>query len=268
MSQSPDQTRAVAFVRAHGTASERSRLRVLLEHARPTVEEEAVILAGQRADGGWAPFWAADYSAVDATCFRLAQAEQGGIPSDHDAIQRAARFLRDRQRPDGRWEEAATVANVAPPWATPGDLAARLYLTANSAYWLARLLPQDAATMRGSAALHAHLQEGGQLPTVLHAHWLAAGAWYCLGQHDLAERVLAALPGRLDEMTPASRLSWLITCLRTVDVSVDHPAIMKALSLLDASQRADGGWTSEDGTAADVYTTLEALRALRLCGRL
>ena len=53
MSQSADQARAVAFVRTHESASEQSRLRFLLEGTRPTGEEEAVILAGQRADGGW-----------------------------------------------------------------------------------------------------------------------------------------------------------------------------------------------------------------------
>jgi hypothetical protein len=106
------------------------------------------------------------------------------------------------------------------------------------------------------------------MPTFLHAHWLAAGAWYRLEQRDLAEHALASLPDRLDETTPASNLSWLITCLRTVDISAGHPTILKALSLLEASQRADGAWTSEDGPAADAHTTLEALRALLLCGRL
>ena len=268
MSHSAGQARAVAFVRAHGTASEQSRLRVLLQNSCPTEEEEATILAGQRADGGWAPFWAADYSSVDATCFRLAQAEQGGIAPEHEALQRAIRFLRDRQGPDGSWEEAATLANIAPPWAMPGDLAARLYLTANCAYWLAKRLPQDAAALRGADTLAAHLDKSGQMPTFLHAHWLAAGVWYRLGQRDLAERVLASLPDRLDETTPASSLSWLITCLRTVDVPADHPPITKALALLEAGQRADGGWTSEDGPAADTHATLEALRAFLLCGDL
>src|SRR5690348_2909694 len=127
MSQSADQARAVAFVRTNGTASELSRLRFLVDGTHPTAEEEAVISAGQRADGGWAPFWAADYSSIDATCFRLAQAEQGGVSPEHEAIQRGAQFLAERQRPDGSWEESATLADAAPPWAMPGDLAARLY---------------------------------------------------------------------------------------------------------------------------------------------
>lgn len=265
MSQSADQARAVAFVRTYGTTSELSRLRFLVDGTYPNAEEEAVILAGQRTDGGWSPFWAADYSSVDATCFRLAQAEQGGAPPEHEAIQRGARFLLDRQRTDGSWEEADTVADAAPPWAMPGDLAARLYLTANCSYWLARLLPREEAARRGADTLDASLDESGQMPTFLHAHWLAAGAWYRLGQRDLAERVLASLSDHLDETTPASSLSWLITCLRAVDVPADHPAILKALSLLKAGQRADGGWTSEDGPVADVHATLEALRAFFLC---
>ena len=32
---------------------------------------------------------------------------------------------------------------------------------------------------------------------------------------------------------------------------------------LDALQRADGGWSSADGSAHDVHVTLEAIRALR-----
>lgn len=268
MSQFLDQARAIAFVRAQGSASELSRLRILLEGTQPTAEEAAIILADQRADGGWAPFWAGDYSAVDATCFRLAQAEQGGIHPEHTAIQRAAQFLRERQRSDGSWEEDAAVADAAPPWARPGDLSARLYLTANSAYWLARLLPSDAAAGRGAAVLRVHLDEHGSMPTFRHAHWLAAGMWYRLGEAAIAERVLAALLHQVDETTPASSLSWLITCLRAVDVPADHPTVAKALSLLERCQRADGAWTSEDGPSADAPTTLEALRALRLCGKL
>lgn len=150
----------------------------------------------------------------------------------------------------------------------PGDLAARLYLTANCSYWLAKCLPQDAAASSGAEVLRAHLDKSGQMPTFLHAHWLVAGVWYRLGQHDLAERVLASLLNRLDETTPASSLSWLITSLRTVDVPANHPAIMKAVSLLEASQQADGGWMSEDGPTADVHATLEALRAFFLCDNL
>ena len=99
------------------------------------------------------------------------------------------------------------MAETPPPWARPGDLAARLYLTANSAYWLAKHLSQDAAAIRGADVLRAHLDENGQMPTFLHAHWLAAGAWYRLGQRELAERVLTTLPDRLDATTPASSLA-------------------------------------------------------------
>lgn len=103
MSQPLNQAKAISFLRAHGSASEQSRLRALLAGTPATAEAAAIILTGQRSDGGWAPFWAVDYRAVDATCFRLAQAEQGGISLDHEAIQRAVQFLCSRQRPDGGW---------------------------------------------------------------------------------------------------------------------------------------------------------------------
>ncbi|MCC6192114.1 MAG: hypothetical protein IT318_24045 [Anaerolineales bacterium] len=38
-------------------------------------------------------------------------------------------------------------------------------------------------------------------------------------------------------------------------------------SSLDAAQSVDGRRPSEDGAGQDVHSTLEALRALRLCGR-
>src|SRR5579859_2299383 len=74
---------------------------------------------------------------LDATCFRVAQAEQFGMTAKEAAIRDALTFLALRQRDDGSWEEEDHVAELTPPWATPGDLAARLYLTANCGFWLA-----------------------------------------------------------------------------------------------------------------------------------
>jgi hypothetical protein len=58
---------------------------------------------------------------ADATCSRLAQAEQLGITSTNAAVLRAIDFLAGRQFPDGRWEEEEQVADLAPVWAKPGS---------------------------------------------------------------------------------------------------------------------------------------------------
>ena len=76
-----DYERAIAFILAHGSGVERYMLNKLAdenEYEAPSVTElEQQLLEGQRPDGGWSPFWASDYSSLDATCYRLAQAETG-----------------------------------------------------------------------------------------------------------------------------------------------------------------------------------------------
>src|SRR5688500_199263 len=172
-----DAARAIAFVESHADPSERERLRALMAGEPPSEATADAVLAGQRPDGGYAPFWAPDYSGLDATCFRLALAEQLGVKPAEPAertermqrtepgqagphnklagagdvdpspasrqVARALAFIAGRQLPDGTWQEDVTSltthAASVPPWLTPGDAAATLYLTANCGYWLGAL---------------------------------------------------------------------------------------------------------------------------------
>jgi hypothetical protein len=266
-----DTTRALEFIRQHATENERIRLRHLLTGEPPSSQEAEQMLAGQRPDGGWAPFWAAEYSSLDATCLRLAQAEQAGIPADHLALIRARDLLRQRQRPaDGCWEENAAVRDSAPPWARPGDLAARLYLTANCAFWLAVQAHDEAdrdAATRGATAIAHYLSPDGVLPSFPHAHWLAAAVWYRLGLSEAADRALDGLARRLNDGLTASEIGWLCLALRLAGLPPAHPVISEGLVHLERSQRPDGGWASADGPERETHVTLEILRVLRLSGR-
>lgn len=266
---SVDLDHAVAFIRAHGNEFDEARLNTLLREGSPmSHEQEQRFLDGQRADGGWAPFWAPEYSSLDATCYQLAQAEGLELGFGVSSLARAIEFLRSRQRQDGSWEEDEAVCDLAPQWARPGELAPRLYLTANCGWLLANatlcgaVVTADEAARRAGAYLERHLAEDGSLPSFLHAHWLAAGLWMRLGREDLAHRVLGYLAGRLSGGVPASSLAWMLTTLAGLGISDAHPVVQQATTLLTAQQRADGSWASEDGPDFDAYVTVEALRGL------
>jgi Prenyltransferase and squalene oxidase repeat len=267
-----DYERAVAFILAHGSGVELNALNELEGGDRPNApssdEVERQVLEGQRADGGWSPFWAPDYSSLDATCYRLAQAEMAGL----SILQAAFDFLRSRQRSEGSWEEDESVRDLAPPWATPGDLAARLYLTANCGWWLVNGMAHGAQgyedeAARAGAYLERNQAEDGSLPSFLQTHWLAAALWIRLeeGQPDLPEqatRALDRLAIQLGDETPAGALGWMLTTLAGLGVPEEHPSITQAVALLSEQQRPDGGWTSEDGPERDAWVTLQALTTL------
>jgi hypothetical protein len=258
-----DLERAHDFVLTHGDAGEQARLHYLWTGEAVPDPLIAGLLAGQRSDGGWPPFWAPDYSGLDATCFRLARADQIGVSRRDARLRRARHFLAARQRVDGSWEEEEAAGTHAPPWARPGDPAARLYLTANCGFWLAVSGETPANANQAALFLQEQVDDHGHLPSFLHTHWLAAGLWLAVGHPALAERTLAYLATRLQDDTPAGTLSWLLTALDRAGLPTAHPLMQQAATLLEAAQAPDGRWTSEDGAAHDVHVTLEAIHALQ-----
>jgi len=259
-----DFQQAMRFIRQNGSPVEQARLDVLIGNLCP-VEAVRQFSVAQRGDGGWAPFWAGDYSSLDATCFHLAQAQQLAIQVNEPLFENGLRFLAERQRHDGAWEEDFSVADQAPPWAKPGELATRLYLTANCAFWLAASPGFQDAALQGARYLSAYLEENGKLPSFLQALWLCGGLWGRLEMVVEAEHVLAYLAGRITELS-ASQLAWMVTALRIAELPAEDALIQSAIPSLVSSQREDGRWTSDDGPVFDVHTTLETLYALKLCG--
>jgi hypothetical protein len=258
---------AVEFVHSQGDEVELSRLEYILNQVPPKRKILDDLFAGQRQDGGCSPFWAQDYSSLDATCFRLAQAEQLGVTSSEPAVKRAVEFLHQSQRSDGSWEEAESVRDVAPHWVMPGDLSAKLYLTANCGFWLLMFQDDTQDAEKAAIFLRKHLGGDGRMPTYVHSYWMAVGLWQGLGWGEPAETVLIYLETRLGDIS-ASALAWLIVALRMGGVPSEIKIIGRALGLLEGAQCDDGCWSSEDGRAFDVNATLEALRAFKLCGHI
>ncbi|SBV29484.1 Prenyltransferase and squalene oxidase repeat-containing protein [Micromonospora krabiensis] len=276
MSAVVDLDAAIGFVVAHGDAVERARLSRLRTGAPPPPELFERAEVGQAPDGGWPPVLDGAVGSVDATCFRLAELDDLGALG-RPAARKALDWLASRQRADGSWEEDDSLAEVAPPWARPGDPEARFLLTANAGYWLAvagrdaraggpldsRVGGAYAGVVHGAAeALAGQLAPDGGWPSYLPAGWLAAAVFHGQHMYDESARILVALAGRLPRMSPADT-AWLAATLRRVDLDPTHPTMLAARRRLAETQRSDGGWESDDGHQFDVHTTLTVIRALR-----
>lgn len=253
-----NRSQAIAFVQANGNDRDLARLAYVVAGKRPFPAIIAQFAASQRADGGWTPFWA-EISSVDATCYQLTQLEQLGLDASEPVVARVLAFLRQRQRADGAWEEETAVADQAPPWAKPGDLAAKLYLTANCGFWLAVLGQETAALVPTAQLLRQHLAPDGSLPSFLHAHWLAAALWLSLGEMEPVTAVFTRLATQLDKLS-ANNLTWLLTAVQATGQPVSHPFLTQARGKLAELQLENGRFPSDDTMERDVHVTLEALR--------
>lgn len=265
---------AIGFVVAHGDEVERARLAYLRTGATPDPELLALVEAGQVEGAGWPGRQGGAIAAIDATCFRLAELDDLGALG-RPAARQALDWLAETQRPDGTWEEDPALAEEAPPWAKPGDPEARLYLTANAAFWLsaaglaaraggpldARVGGAYAGVIAGAAeALAGSLRPDGTWPSFLVTGWLAAAVLFGQQRFPDADRIQAVLGERLPDLSGAD-VAWLACALRRLGVADDGWLPRAARRRLAGTQRSDGGWSSDDGEAFAVHTTLTAIRA-------
>lgn len=258
---------AAGFVRQHGDPREREALRLLFEPSPPRPEIVSAILAGQRADGGWG-YEERGPSSLNQTLWPLTQAMEVRLDANNPGIRSALDFIEQVQSPDGSWSEDPRLASVCPPWVAPKNRSAEIYLTASACYTLALLAGTSPCLDSGSAYLSSRLEDNGRLPSYFHAHWLAAGFWWKLGQREAAERTLGYLSSRLGPAFPTNNLSWAAVTLLDAGYPAGSPFLATVLDMLETRQAADGSFDSEDGIGAFPHATWEALKALQLSGRL
>jgi len=266
---------AIGFVVAKGDPVDRARLAYLRIGAPVSEDILSNVEAGQTRDGGWLAVNGGRTTSIDATCFRLAELDDlGGL--GRPAARRALDWLASRQRDDGTWDEDPALADVAPPWAQPGDPEARLYVSANAVFWLtvAGLDARAAGPLddrpggayagvahAGAEALRAQVGPDGALPSFLVAQWLAGAVLFRQEMYYESARIQMRLTDRMPELTAADA-AWLAASMRRVGVPADDQLITAAMRRLGETQRSDGAIPSDDGPKFDVHSTLTALRSV------
>jgi len=262
---------AIGYVVARGDSVDRARLSFLRTGAPPAEEIFEHVEMGQMPTGGWPAQWGGDVASIDATCFRLAELDglAGLVGLRRRSAVHALDWLANRQRLDGFWEEDPTLRDSAPPWAMPGDLEARFYLTVNAAFWLAVAAadagPSDVYAgplAQAARAILDSLDDNGSWPGYLVSGWLAGAVLHRTGWFYESARIFGVLGDRVRTMSAADA-AWMLAALRRASVTPDDSLTAAARHRLTDLQRPDGAWPSDDAPAFDVHTTLTALRALR-----
>jgi squalene cyclase len=251
-------SKSIKFVENNSTSPfDHVRLEFILNRSLPKNDELNEIITTQRSDGSWSPFWAQGRSSLDATCYRLALLEQVGI-KNHIVIEHAINYLLSQMNELGYFEEDSSLSDVCPPWARPGDIKARLYLTTNCAFWInyftADLDKRIVSYLRG------HISEG-RVDSFLHTQWILGGLFYSLELFEDSREVFHSLNEIIDEMS-ADNLAWLINTLIASGVDRDEKIIKCSINRLINQINENGSWSSDDGSWKDIHTTLEAIRAI------
>jgi squalene cyclase len=258
------------FIEENGSDLEKARFRQFFYGVRPAPEAIQPFMELQNRDGGFpCHMLRGNPSAIHKTVNALSWLDDLGMLRSSTA-DKALSYLLGVQREDGGWDETAALAQYGvPPWATPGDLRARLYLTAQSAFWMAvRGDTAEPALHRALDFLLKHRDETGRFHGFLHSTWIATSAFAAAGpQGSLVVReglqVLLARP--LAEWVD-SQIAWALECLGRAGVPRSEPFVRTGLSELVRRQEDHGKWVSEDGEAYSVNTAIGVLKVLKHYG--
>jgi hypothetical protein len=257
---------AIRWVNERGTGLEKARLAYVLFGTEPDPEVVKPVNAMQNRDGGF-PFamTAGNLSAIDHTLVGLRWLDELGMLESPTA-EKAIHFLYARQKVDGGWDEEAELGQyVLPAWIKPGDLDTRLYLTANTAYWLAI----SGRTNRPNFHRALEYFTEQQRKKVdgcgyLHTSWIAASVFLLAGQRysDVARKCIQYFVDKPIAGWECSQIAWALNYLSVAGLPDSHPFVVRALAELVQRQSQDGSWASENGPAYNIDATVQVLKVL------
>jgi len=267
-----DIARAVAFIEEKGSDLERARLRRLLHGAPPEPSVILALTALQNADGGF-PYdmVPGNLSTINDTLVALWWLEELGL-LESPAAEQAIAYLLAVQKDDGGWDEDPALAQYdLPPWISPGELRARLYLSSYTAYWLAvKGYATHPAFQKALDFLLKHQDERGKFYGYLHTTWIATSVFFLAGEPyvEAARQGLQFLLDRPLADWADSQIAWALSCLGQAGLPKDHPFVAQCLAELQQRQRPEGSWASEDGENFDVGATIGAVKVFKHYGLL
>jgi squalene cyclase len=263
-----DIAESVSFIEENGTDLEKARMRHILYGAKPEPDIVQPFIELQNADGGF-PFGPAqgNPSTLNNTHVALLRLDELGM-LDSATADRAFGYILKTQRDDGGWDEDAAIAGYGPPpWARPGALEARVYLSSQSAFWLAvggyRSHP---GFHKALDFLRAHQKESGRFQGFLHSTWIATGVFLMAGSSQYAEIARKGLEALATEPLSGwvdSQISWALHCLGAAGLPKGNPFVEKGLTELAQRRSIDGRWISEDGEGRTVGAVIETLKVLK-----
>ena len=267
-----DISESIQFIEKNGTELEKARMWCILFDEPPEPSVLQVIKGLQNEDGGF-PFGHVygRPSSLNSTQVALLWMDELALMGSRIAG-RCLQFLLNTQERDGGWDEDKSIARFEPPpWGTPGEIWARIYLSAQSAFWL--IVGGYCGTdelHRALDFLRKHQEPSGRFQGFLHATWIATSVLIMAGEPytKFGERGLAALSNESLANWVDSQISWALGCLSKAGVSTEVPFVEDCLKELIQRRQVGGEWVSEDGEARIVGATLETLKVFKQYGLL
>jgi hypothetical protein len=260
-----DAGKAVAFVRASGSARDRALLQVLLGEPLTDAELEAV-REGQNPDGGFrVKELSTQASVVGRTAEMLLYFGALGA-ADFGCAQAAADFLIERQRPDGTWGEDDSLAAASmPPHFRPGSDDVAGWETAAGVLALTGVgLPLD---------FHAPLEwilhnrvpvPGAHLFRIEPVLGHLALARHQGGDSPGAQRTLPDVLAAQDADLEVFELNFALLGCRAAGLGPPSPLVAAWGRRLASLQKAEGGFGS--GPAPSGFETVLSLASLEHAG--
>jgi squalene cyclase len=267
-----DINKSISLIKEKGSELERAKLRRLLYNEEPKSNITQFVVELQNGDGGF-PYKMVkgNLSTIGSTLVALWWMNDLGMLKS-PTTDKACKYLLAVQKDDGGWDEDPFIAEYnPPPWASPGDLRARLYLSADSAYWLAVIgYRTHPAFQKALDFLLKHQDETGKFYGFLHSTWIATSVFAMAGDKysEVVKKGLQILMDRPFSEWEDSQIAWVLNCLSKAGLPKEHPFIKKCLTELLKRQKPNGSWVSEDGEARAVGATIEVVKVLKHYGLL